>query len=85
MSPKSKILRCLPGNREWRLVHESIDVVLNRSAISIGTMALSDDGLIESEEPDEIGRYLQHGDPMKLRLTLTGVLEIERLDRQNLL
>ena len=48
-------------------------------------MALSNDGLIESEEQDGIGRYLQRGVPMKLRLTLSGLAEIERLERQNLL
>jgi hypothetical protein len=51
----------------------------------MGKMALFNDGLIEPEEPDGISRYLQHGVPVKLRLTAIGVVEIERLDRQNLL
>ena len=51
----------------------------------MGKMALFNDGLIEPGEPDGISRYLQHGVPAKLRLTATGVVEVERLDRQNLL
>jgi hypothetical protein len=85
VSPKITLLKFLPRNRAWRLVQKSIDLDLNRSAISMGTMALFNDGLIEPEEPDGISRYLQHGVPVKLRLTATGVVEIERLDRQNLL
>jgi hypothetical protein len=42
-------------------------------------MALFNEGLIEPEDPAGITRYLQNGDPVKLRLTEAGLTEIKRL------